>query len=96
MLMELMRAYDYLGTTTSCGVLDAITYNGPQIDTSTAAQDENTDDKEHKRFVAGIDLNKFNQSSDTLMSGTNTVGNSVNLVANFSIRLLFVSDWINF
>lgn len=84
MLMELMRAYDYLGTTTSCGILDNTTYDGGQIDTSTSTQDANGTGIEHKRFVAGIDLNRFNQSGDTLMSGTNTVGQSVNLVANFS------------
>lgn len=84
MLMELMRAYDYLGTTVSSGVLDKVTYDGSNIDTSTTAQDANTTGIEHKRFVAGIDLNRFNQSNDTLMSGTNTIGQSVNLVANFS------------
>ena len=33
------------------------------------------------RFVASLDMDKFNHSSDILISGTNTIGGSVNLNA---------------
>jgi hypothetical protein len=40
-----------------------------------------------KRFVGGIDFDRFNHSSQTLMSGTNTVGNTVNLNLLFDTGL---------
>ena len=37
-----------------------------------------------KRFVAGIDLDRFNWSSDVLMCGTSSIGQMVNLILGFS------------
>ena len=37
-----------------------------------------------KRFVAGIDLDRFNRSSDVLMCGTSSIGQMVNLNLGFS------------
>ena len=83
-LNELLRAFDMLSSNLGSGVLDQVTYGGPLVDAGTLATDINTADIPHKRFVAGIDLNRFNQSHETLLSGTNTVGQSINLVANFA------------
>jgi len=40
-----------------------------------------------KRFLAGIDLDRFNHSSDTLLSGTSSIGQMVNLQLNMSAGL---------
>ena len=37
-----------------------------------------------KRFVAGIDLDRFNRSSDVLMCGTSSIGQMVNINMGFS------------
>ena len=36
----------------------------------------------HKRSVYGLDLNRFNNTQDTLLSGTSTIGQSINLIIN--------------
>lgn len=82
-LNELLRAFDMLSSNLGSGVLDYNTYASAGTDLGTIAGDANTANIPHKRFVAGIDLNRFNQSHETLLSGTNTVGQSINLVANF-------------
>jgi len=82
-LNELLRAFDMLSSNLGSGVLDYNTYASAGTDLGTIAGDANTVDIPHKRFVAGIDLNRFNQCAETLLSGTNTVGQSINLVANF-------------
>lgn len=81
-LNELLRAFDMLGSNLGSGILDYNTYSAAI--TGTVATDLNTVNIPHKRFVAGLDLNRFNQSHETLLSGTNTVGQSINLVANFN------------
>jgi hypothetical protein len=35
------------------------------------------------RFITGVDLDRFNHSSDTLLSGTSTIGQTVNLNMSF-------------
>ena len=82
-LNELLRAFDMLSSNLGSEVLDFNTYSHANVDLGTVAVDANTAGIQHKRFVAGIDLNRFNQSHETLLSGTNTVGQSINLVANF-------------
>lgn len=83
-LNELLRAFDMLSSNLGSGVLDYNTYASAGTDLGTIAGDANTVNVPHKRFVAGIDLNRFNQTHETLLSGTNTVGQSINLVANFA------------
>lgn len=83
-LNELLRAFDMLSSNLGSGVLDYNTYSSADVDAGTLVLDINTANIPHKRFVAGIDLNRFNQSHETLLSGTNTVGQSINLVANFA------------
>jgi hypothetical protein len=83
MIVELQRAFDTLGTTKSgCGILDSTTY-GDSAD-SLLASDANTAAMTHKRTVYGIDLNRFNNSQETMLSGTSTIGQSVNLIINKS------------
>ena len=83
-LNELLRAFDMLSSNLGSGIIDYNTYSHANVDLGTIAADANTANIQHKRFVAGIDLNRFNQSHETLLSGTNTVGQSINLVANFA------------
>ena len=86
MYTELLRSYDMLTDTNGGGVLDYNLYNaangadGP----ATVTQDTYNGPLVYKRFVGGICMDRFNHSSDTLMSGTNTVGNSVNLNMEFT------------
>ena len=37
-----------------------------------------------KRWVSGLDLDRFNRSSDVLMSGTSTIGQMLSLVVNMT------------
>jgi len=89
MYMELLRSFDMMTDTNNGGFIDRDEY---LAENSATVAGQLADDVqasiEIKRFVAGIDLDRFNHSSDLLMSGTNTVGNTVNL------NLLFGSDTI--
>jgi len=80
MYTELMRSYDMLTDTNAGGILD---YNLYDASNGANAGAQLTEDElataVFKRFVAGVDLDRFNHSSDTLMSGTNTVGQTINL-----------------
>jgi hypothetical protein len=86
---ELMRSFDMLTDTNSGGI---ITYSNYTNDTSTSATDIITtvadttwmQSTAQKRWVSGVDLDKFNHSSDTLMSGTSTIGQMLSLVVNMS------------
>jgi hypothetical protein len=49
--------------------------------TSAAAGDYGVNTLQ-QRFLAGIDLDRFNHSGDTLMSGTDTTGQLINLFIN--------------
>ena len=80
MYTELLRSYDMLTDTNAGGILDYNNYNAPNAATDVAQlEDDVFATLIFKRFVAGVDMDRFNHSSDTLMSGTNTVGNTLNL-----------------
>lgn len=91
MYSELLRAFDGLSDTGFGGIINYINYN---VNTNTAANDVlagtvggggiNTS---QKRFLAGIDLDRFNHTSDTLLSGTSSIGQMVNLQLNMSAGL---------
>ena len=86
---ELLRAFDMLTDTNAGGV---ITFSNYTVDTNTTASDildtvndttwQSTSDQQ--RWVGGIDLDRFNRSSDVLMSGTSTIGQMLSLVMNMS------------
>ena len=86
---ELMRSFDMLTDTNAGGILNFSNY---AYDTATTATDVITtvgdatylQTSAQKRYVAGIDLDRFNRSSDVLMSGTSTIGQSLSLVVNLS------------
>lgn len=83
MIVELQRAFDTLGSTRSgCGILDGAIYSDSAD--SLVASDAGTTTMAHKRSVYGIDLNRFNNSQETMLSGTSTIGQSVNLIINKS------------
>lgn len=83
-LMELRRAFDHLGHTSSFGILDTTNYSAAAVSVATAAEEKNTANITHKRWVGGIDTNRFNASQDTLLSGTNTQGSAINLVCSYN------------
>lgn len=85
MYAELLRAFDSLTDTNAGGILSYQNYTNSN--TSTTADDvlnATVTNTTQKRFLAGIDLDKFNHSSDTLMSGTSSIGQMVNIQLNFS------------
>ena len=90
MYMELVRSFDGLVDTSFGGV---ISYKNYIRDTHTTADDITASVANYqslvpeKRFIAGIDLDRFNHSSDTLNSGTSTIGQTVNLVVNYAAGL---------
>jgi hypothetical protein len=90
MYMELVRSFDGLVDTSFGGI---ISYKNYIRDTHTTSDDiTNTvgnysANVSEKRFIAGIDLDRFNHSSDTLNSGTSTIGQTVNLVVNYAAGL---------
>jgi hypothetical protein len=81
MYTELLRSYDMLTDAKAGGILDYNLYNAPNNATNAAGQlaDDTYPNLVFKRFIAGLDLDRFNHSSDTLMSGTNTVGQQCSL-----------------
>lgn len=89
MYSELLRAFDGLSDTGFGGVLNY--YNYIQA-AHTVASDvlavgavgDGGTATVQKRFLAGIDLDRFNHTSDTLLSGTSSIGQMVNLNLNFS------------
>lgn len=88
---ELLRAFDMLTDTNAGGVLTFSNYTADDhdaasdnIDTTVATMQTGTN---QKRWIAGIDLDRFNRSSDVLMSGTSTIGQMMSLVLNFSSSL---------
>jgi len=83
-LMEVRRAFDMLGTNEGIGVLDYNVYSHANVAAATAAREKNTSAITHNRWVAAIDLNRFNASQDTLLSGTNLIGSSVNLACTYT------------
>ena len=80
-MQELQRAFDNIGSIKGgSGILDAQLYS--DADTSEADRDLGTIAIPHKRSVYGLDLNRFNNTQDTLLSGTSTIGQSINLIIN--------------
>jgi hypothetical protein len=87
MYLELVRSFDGLIDTTFGGVLS---YKNYTRDTHTTADDvfsASANTIAEKRFMAGIDLDKFNHASDVLNSGTSTIGQTTNLVVNYAAGL---------
>ena len=87
---ELMRSFDMLTDTNAGGIL---TYSNYSLNDATTATDiiiAGTDivtvmpTTVQKRWVGGIDLDRFNRSSEHLMSGTSTIGQMLSLVVNMS------------
>ena len=83
---ELLRAFDGLSDTGFGGILTLSNYTN---NTNLTAEDVLTGTvggygptTPQKRFIAGIDLDRFNHSSDTLLSGTSSIGQMVNLQLN--------------
>jgi hypothetical protein len=92
MYAELVRAYDGLSDTNFGGIINYFNYTQ---NTNTTADDvlavgavgDGGTTTVQKRFLAGIDLDRFNHSSDTLLSGTSSIGQMVNLQLNMSAAL---------
>jgi len=80
MYTELLRSYDMLTDSNAGGILDYDCYNAPNgADENAQKADDVYATLVFKRFLAGVDMDRYNHSSDTLMSGTNTIGNTINL-----------------
>ena len=91
MYAELIRAFDGLTDTNFGGIINYTNYT---LNTNTNAHDALSGtvggggaNSNQKRFLAGIDLDRFNHSSDTLLSGTSSIGQMVNLQLNMSAGL---------
>ena len=87
MYLELVRSFDGLIDTSFGGIISYKNYTRDihltaddvmKLDPTTIAE---------KRFMAGIDMDRFNHSSDVLNSGTSTIGQTTNLVVNFAAGL---------
>ena len=80
-IQELQRAFDNIGAIKGgSGILDFTLYDDTPA--STIAADTGVAAMPHKRCVYGLDLNRFNNTQDTLLSGTSTIGQSINLIIN--------------
>lgn len=85
MYTELLRAYDMLTDTNAGGIITSANY---KYDTHSASDDAQTvidTSVKQKRFIAGVDLDRFNHNSDVLMSGTSSIGQ------NLTLNLMFKS-----
>jgi hypothetical protein len=90
MYSELLRSFDQLTDTNAGGIINYQSYTQSNIYTdiysalpSIIAGDYGLATYQ-ARFIAGIDLDKFHNSSDTLMTGTTTNGQLLTLQVNFS------------
>jgi hypothetical protein len=80
MYMELLRSYDMMTDTNAGGIINYSLYNASTgVDSAAQLADDDYATLVCKRFVGGVDFDRFNHSSQTLMSGINTIGNTVNL-----------------
>ena len=91
MYAELLRAYDMLTDTTAGGIINYQNYTGNNdiynsgVFKSSAKGKYGDDGTTYQeRFLAGIDLDRFNHQNSTLMSGTSSIGQLVSLILNFS------------
>lgn len=92
MYAELLRAFDGLTDTGFGGIINSSnyvvntnTFNNDQL--TVAAVGDGGTTTVQKRFLAGIDLDRFNHSSDTLLSGTSSIGQMINLQLNMGVGL---------
>jgi hypothetical protein len=76
MYSNLLRAYDSLTDTNAGGIINRTNYSADATNVSTIDTDGIAS---NKRFMAGIDTDKYNQSSDILLSGTTTTGQLISL-----------------
>lgn len=81
MYSNLLRAYDSLSDTNAGGIMNRSNYSGDDTNIHTNATDTIAS---AKRWVGGIDLDRFNQSSDVMMSGTTTTGQLISLNVDMS------------
>lgn len=86
MYAELLRAFDGLTDTGFGGILNAANYSTnahvTAEDVLTGAVGGGGPTTLQKRFIAGIDLDRFNHSSSTLLSGSSSIGQMVTLQLN--------------
>jgi len=79
-MQELQRAFDNIGNIKGgSGILDRTLYGEGD---SLVASDTGVPASVHRRSVYGLDLNRFNNTCETLLSGTSTIGQSINLIIN--------------
>jgi len=90
MYAELLRAYDALTDTTAGAIINYNNYaisnviSSSGVFSSTAKNGYGSYSTTlQERFLAGIDLDRFNHQSSTLMSGTSSIGQLVSLILNF-------------
>ena len=84
---ELMRSFDMLTETNAGGIITWGNYNKDNTNSAqdiitTVADTSWTTSTYQKRWLGGIDLDRFNRSSDVLMSGTSTIGQMLSLLVN--------------
>jgi len=87
MYAELQRAWGGLTDTNFGGILTYQNYGSLAANNNTTADDvinSTLTNTKQKRFLAGIDLDRFSQEGQTLMAGTSSIGQMVNLQLNFS------------
>jgi hypothetical protein len=88
MYAELLRSWDQLSDTNAGGILNYMNYTQSNAHTAPLAQLTSAANQDYgintlqQRFIAGIDLDRFNHSGDTLMSGTDTMGQLITLFVN--------------
>ena len=91
MFAETQRALNYLTDVNAGGIMNFYNYNfddATVMEGLASATALTTVDPGgvtiQKRFVAGIDLDRFNRSSDVLMCGTSSIGQMININMEFS------------
>jgi hypothetical protein len=77
-IMELQRCFNQSGTICPIGIINSTNYLDDPTLANVAAYNKCS------RFVAGITLDRFDNSGDTLMSGMNTLNSTFNLNCEFS------------
>jgi len=86
--MELLRAFDSMGDTNAGGILNYKTYvSGDGTASETLVSDQASNGTDYSRFFTGVDMDKFNHSSSGLMSGSNILGQSLNLLCTLNTAL---------
>jgi len=84
MYQELLRAWDMQSNVGSGGIITYKNYTRDVHANNDAVLADVAVNTPQSRFLAGIDLDKFNLSSEILMSGTSSIGQMVSLQLNFS------------